>query len=219
MNTFYNGMPAGQVAGARWQKSTYSSQTGNCVEVAKLPTGEVAMRNSRDPQGGALVYTREELAAFVAGVKDGEFDVDLPGGGSPHPDVSEHHAEKATPISKDLVGGAAPMSDLAEPARHERVGEELENLTERIGAGDGVLDRPAAEQLLRILGAVVSLHDMHQVDNRGNCSSCRTKARSWLHPRSVHNACSVHAALSFYLGHSEAAAGGYALPHRPNSAS
>jgi hypothetical protein len=164
-----------------------------------------------------LVYTREELAAFVAGVKDGEFDMDLPGAHSPHTAVSEHHAEKATPVGKDF-GGVDPVSSHAQLVRHERVGEELENLTERIGAGDAVLDQEAAEQLLRVLGAVVSLHDMHQVDNRGNCSSCRTRARSWLHPRSVHSVCSVHAALSLYLGHSEPSARGHALPNRPNSA-
>jgi len=42
--------------------------------VAALSTGEVAMRNSRFPAGPALVYTRAEMAAFLAGAKDGEFD-------------------------------------------------------------------------------------------------------------------------------------------------
>jgi len=32
------------------------------------------MRNSRHPSGPALVYTRAEISAFLAGVKDGEFD-------------------------------------------------------------------------------------------------------------------------------------------------
>jgi len=44
------------------------------VELAALPDGGVAMRNSRDPHGSALVYTRAELAAFVLGAKDGQFD-------------------------------------------------------------------------------------------------------------------------------------------------
>jgi hypothetical protein len=39
-----------------------------------LPDGEVAVRNSRFPGGPALVYTRAEIAAFLAGAKDGEFD-------------------------------------------------------------------------------------------------------------------------------------------------
>ncbi|MFF9623529.1 DUF397 domain-containing protein [Streptomyces griseosporeus] len=58
----------------RWIKSRYSNAEGNCVEVATLPEGGVALRNSRDPDGPALVYTPAEVAAFLAGAKDGEFD-------------------------------------------------------------------------------------------------------------------------------------------------
>jgi hypothetical protein len=36
--------------------------------------GEVAVRNSRHPDGPALIYTRAEIEAFVQGVKDGDFD-------------------------------------------------------------------------------------------------------------------------------------------------
>jgi hypothetical protein len=57
-----------------WLKSRHSNAEGNCVEVAALPGGEIALRNSRDPHGPALVYTPAELAAFLAGAKDGEFD-------------------------------------------------------------------------------------------------------------------------------------------------
>jgi len=70
----YNGMPAGELAGARWRKSARSSAQGNCVELAKLAGAEVAIRNSRDPGGPALVFTDAELDAFLGGVKDGEFD-------------------------------------------------------------------------------------------------------------------------------------------------
>lgn len=59
---------------AFWIKSRRSNAEGNCVEVAALPGGDIAVRNSRDPDGPALVYTPAELAAFVAGAKDGEFD-------------------------------------------------------------------------------------------------------------------------------------------------
>lgn len=58
----------------RWTKSRYSNAEGNCVEVATLPGGGVALRNSRDPDGPALVYTPAEIAAFLSGAKDGEFD-------------------------------------------------------------------------------------------------------------------------------------------------
>lgn len=59
---------------ARWVKSRRSNAEGNCVEVATLVDGGVALRNSRDPDGPALVYTPAEVAAFLAGAKDGEFD-------------------------------------------------------------------------------------------------------------------------------------------------
>jgi hypothetical protein len=61
-------------ADAAWRKSRHSGANGNCVEVAALPGGDVALRNSRYPDGPALVYTRAEMAAFLAGAKDGEFD-------------------------------------------------------------------------------------------------------------------------------------------------
>jgi hypothetical protein len=44
------------------------------VEAAVLDGGDVAMRNSRYPCGPALIFTRDEMAAFLAGAKDGEFD-------------------------------------------------------------------------------------------------------------------------------------------------
>jgi len=47
---------------------------GACVEVARLREGAIAVRNSRFPSGPALVYTRAEIEAFLAGAKDGEFD-------------------------------------------------------------------------------------------------------------------------------------------------
>lgn len=70
----YNGMPARELTGVSWRKSRRSNSTGNCVELAELPDGSVAVRNSRDPEGPALIYTREEMRALVLGVKDGEFD-------------------------------------------------------------------------------------------------------------------------------------------------
>jgi hypothetical protein len=72
--TSYNGMPAGALEGARWRKSARSSAQGNCVELALLPEAGVAVRNSRDPEGPALVFTDAELEAFLGGAKDGDFD-------------------------------------------------------------------------------------------------------------------------------------------------
>src|SRR5262249_17756521 len=73
-NAIRNGVPAARLTGAVWRKSRHSGQLGNCVEAAVLGGGDVALRNSRHPNGPALVFTRDEMAAFLAGAKDGDFD-------------------------------------------------------------------------------------------------------------------------------------------------
>jgi hypothetical protein len=60
-----NGMPATRLFGAEWRKSSASGAVGNCVEVAWLPADLVAVRNSRDPHGPALVYPRAELGTLM----------------------------------------------------------------------------------------------------------------------------------------------------------
>jgi hypothetical protein len=70
----YNGVPATALPVSGWQKSRRSSPHGNCVELAGLPDGGIAIRNSRDPHGPALVYTPAEIEAFFAGVRAGEFN-------------------------------------------------------------------------------------------------------------------------------------------------
>ena len=60
--------------GTGWRKATASNPSGDCVEIALLTSGAVAVRDSKDPAGPALVWSRAEIAAFLQGVKDGEFD-------------------------------------------------------------------------------------------------------------------------------------------------
>ena len=74
MKRMVNGMSASQLQGVTWQKSARSNPSGNCVECAALPGGGVAVRNSRDPEGPALLYTPAEIEAFILGVRDGDFD-------------------------------------------------------------------------------------------------------------------------------------------------
>jgi hypothetical protein len=74
MTDVYNGMPGDALTGLAWKKSQRSGPQGNCVEMAQLPGGGIAMRNSRDPHGPALVFTHAEMEAFIGGAQDGEFD-------------------------------------------------------------------------------------------------------------------------------------------------
>lgn len=74
MHQHRNGMPATELRDVTWRKSRHSSAQGSCLEVASLPGGAVAVRDSRHPDGPALVYTRAEVDAFLRGAKDGEFD-------------------------------------------------------------------------------------------------------------------------------------------------
>ena len=74
MHAIYNGMSAGELTGAAWWKSQRSNSQGACVEIARISADTVAMRNSRDPQGPALICQRDAIAALMAGLQDGKFD-------------------------------------------------------------------------------------------------------------------------------------------------
>lgn len=54
---------------AIWRKSAYSNNGGNCVEVARNLPGIVAVRDSKDPDGPALIFTPADWEAFTAAVK------------------------------------------------------------------------------------------------------------------------------------------------------
>jgi hypothetical protein len=62
------------MSGLHWQKSSLSMTNGNCVEVAPLGSGGVAVRDTKDRTGPVLRFTPDEWTAFLGGVRNGEFD-------------------------------------------------------------------------------------------------------------------------------------------------
>jgi Domain of unknown function (DUF397) len=73
-----NGMPATDLGHEGWVKPWSGSNGGDCLEAKKLPDGRVALRQSTDPSGPALILEPNEIAAFVHGAKTGLADHLLP---------------------------------------------------------------------------------------------------------------------------------------------
>jgi hypothetical protein len=69
-----NGIPADLLPAARWRKSARSNPTGACVELAELPDGQIAVRNSRFPGGPALIYPKAAVAALVSAAGKGRLN-------------------------------------------------------------------------------------------------------------------------------------------------
>jgi hypothetical protein len=63
------------LTGAVWHKSTRSGNQGECVEVADNLRAVVAVRDTKDRDGGTLFVTTSAWAAFIAGAKSGAFDL------------------------------------------------------------------------------------------------------------------------------------------------
>jgi hypothetical protein len=57
----------------QWRKATASESNG-CVELAPLPNGGVALRDSKNEHGPVLSFTRHEWVSFLDGMANGEFD-------------------------------------------------------------------------------------------------------------------------------------------------
>ena len=65
--------------GIRWRKSSFSGNGGDCVEVGQAAGGGILVRDTKDPGGPVHRYTQSEWAAFLSGVRNGEFDLDASG--------------------------------------------------------------------------------------------------------------------------------------------
>ncbi|MEU3985135.1 DUF397 domain-containing protein [Streptomyces sp. NPDC026672] len=58
----------------QWHKPWSGSNGGNCVEAKQLGDGQVALRQSADPEGPALIFPAREISALIAAAKDGTAD-------------------------------------------------------------------------------------------------------------------------------------------------
>lgn len=68
---------ASNLEGAAWFKSSYSNGGGACIEAADLrqsPYNAVAVRDSKVPDGAALLLSSAQFSTFLAAVRNGRFD-------------------------------------------------------------------------------------------------------------------------------------------------
>ncbi|GAA0367228.1 DUF397 domain-containing protein [Streptomyces olivoreticuli] len=79
MDRIYNGMPATDLGTEGWSKPWSGGNGGSCVEAMRLGDGRVALRQSTDPEGPALIYTHHEIESFIRGAKAGQADFLLAG--------------------------------------------------------------------------------------------------------------------------------------------
>jgi hypothetical protein len=70
----HNGMNAADLGAEGWSKPWSSPNGGSCLEAKKLPTGQIALRQSTDPASPALILGPAEIQAFVEGAKAGLAD-------------------------------------------------------------------------------------------------------------------------------------------------
>jgi hypothetical protein len=56
---------------AKWRKSSHSNPSGNCVEIARLAGQRVAVRDSRRPEGPALVFSQAAWETFLRSLREG----------------------------------------------------------------------------------------------------------------------------------------------------
>ncbi len=113
-----------------WRKSTYSYANGNCVKVGWQKAqasnghsqnaetgagacGTVHVRDSKDPGGRVLAFTRAGWDAFIKGVKNGELDDATPGaaasrGRSHTAPTTDADATRLPPLATGRLGGQTP---------------------------------------------------------------------------------------------------------------
>jgi hypothetical protein len=66
---------------AKWRKSRHSNPSGNCVEIARLPGQGVAVRDSRRPDGPALLFSHAAWETFLRSLREGAIELAFGGPG------------------------------------------------------------------------------------------------------------------------------------------
>ncbi|MFD4263191.1 DUF397 domain-containing protein [Streptomyces sp. NPDC058534] len=69
-----SGTPSLEPGPYEWAKPWSDDAGGACVEARRLGDGRIALRQSSDPDGPALVFTPHEMTSFLDGVKAGQAD-------------------------------------------------------------------------------------------------------------------------------------------------
>lgn len=94
----------------------------------------------------------------------------------------------------------APVNASDPRTLHEAYGRELAELLDAVLAGRLVDDWAAVERLVvRVVGALLRLQELHRVDEYGRCSICWPLRRAWWWPWPKRTTCTVHSSLSFHL--------------------
>jgi hypothetical protein len=95
-------LPA-QLRAAKWRKSRHSNPSGNCVEMARLPGGRVAVRDSHRPDGPALLFSRAAWERFLRGVRESAGELALA-----RPEPADCYRAATCVIAGDLQRFAVP---------------------------------------------------------------------------------------------------------------
>lgn len=67
-------MAAPDLTTARWRTSSFSGNNGTCVQIAALPNGRIALRNSNHPHDAVILFTHAEINTWINRIKTGEYD-------------------------------------------------------------------------------------------------------------------------------------------------
>lgn len=92
------------------------------------------------------------------------------------------------------------MNQFASAALHEVYGKELNDLLKLLLAGKAFTNCADLERrLVQSVATLVSLHDLHRLDQRGRCLVCRPVPRHWWRLWPTRSTCTVHIMLCFHM--------------------